>query len=78
MTVLQWSPDSCQCILELDMPDKTLIRTIQKCQLHKDKIDSEILSTVHTHNKSYNTLALEPQRRTEYNRIKNLGNPIKT
>lgn len=78
MSETQWSLDSCQCILVIDMPDKTLARTIQKCQLHKDLTDAEILSTVQTHNKSYNTEALQPQRRTEYARIKALGNPIKT
>jgi len=82
-----YSPDTCQCKLIIDVSDMTLILPILVCQIHKAISDTDLLTTVLTHNKSFNlklgSIPLtEDQRKTisidksnEFIRIKTIGDP---
>lgn len=77
MVEIQWSPDSCQCIVIVDTTDSSLIKVIQKCQFHKDETDLLFFSTLKAHNASYNSEGKIISRDIERKRIKALGDPVK-
>jgi len=51
---LEWSPDSCECILELSDDISTLEDWVQKCFIHKGFADPDLLDEVKTHCSGFN------------------------
>jgi len=82
-----YSPDTCQCKLIIDVSNVTLILPILVCQIHKLVSDADLLTTVLTHNTSFNlklgSIALTEDQKiiisidksNEFIRIKTLGDP---
>lgn len=70
---MRWKPDSCQCIIHIEMPKKTLVKVIQKCQLHKDKSGKKLFDAISSHNKKFNTQEKIGERSEEYKKIQKMG-----
>ena len=77
MVVIEWRPDSCQCIIRLETRTQSLVRTTQLCQIHKDIVTRDLLQTIRDHNAQYNALEQQTARKTEYDRIFARGNPVR-
>lgn len=74
-SIMKWEPDSCPCIVLIQLPEYTLSSVIQKCHLHKDISDKKLLDTIRSHNKKYGSREMITKRREEYLRIKSLSDP---
>ncbi len=46
---IEWSPDSCECILEVSDDIGTLEDWVQKCHIHKGFANPDLLAEVKTH-----------------------------
>ena len=77
MGIIEWIPDSCQCIIRIDARTKSLVRTSQLCQIHKDIITRDLLQTIRVHNAQFSAVEQQVARKTEYDRIFARGNPVK-
>ena len=75
MAVIEWRPDSCQCIISIQMPERTLLKVIKKCHLHTDESDEKLLDAVWTHNNEFSSLEMIEKRREECKRIEKMGKP---
>ena len=73
MSVIEWRPDSCQCIIIIQMPQRTLLKVIKKCHLHTENSDEKLLDAVWTHNHEFSSLEMIDKRRKEYKRIEKMG-----
>jgi len=79
---MSFTPDTCDCIVIVDNKTFQFIDWIQKCEIHKDQIDSTIIQTILDHNNSFNK-ANKPDkikkqdRAKEKERIKKLGKGVK-
>ena len=51
---IEWSPDSCECILELSADLATLEDWAQKCHIHKGFANPDLLAEVKTHCSGFN------------------------
>lgn len=51
---LEWSPDSCECILETSDDIGTLEDWVQKCHIHKGFANPDLLAEVKTHCSGFN------------------------
>lgn len=85
-----WALRSCQCkiIMTQDRAGEIVMETWeQKCALHKDVIDEQLLDTLLTHDRQWNdsltgTLAeintkVSTLKSAEYTRIKKLGDGLR-
>ena len=83
----EWSLQSCQCKIKITKNEQgnlELVKWIQKCALHKDVIDEQLLDTLLTHDRQWNAsltgtskemnIELSTLKSAEYSRIKKLGN----
>lgn len=82
-----FSPDTCQCKLIVDVTDMSLIMPILVCQIHKGVSDTDLITTVLNHNKSFNfsfgeieltrdqVKIIAIDKSNEFIRIKTLGDP---
>lgn len=93
MSKKTWIPDTCQCIIEIDVgvtPNVTFVDYVQKCDIHKGLFDQAYLDAVLAHNQSFKiveaTLGLptpaeraqnNSDKRTEAARILALGSPVR-
>lgn len=77
MGIIEWSPDSCQCIIHIKMPQETLDKVIQVCHIHKDKKGKKLFDAIFSHNKKFCSIEMIDKRRKEYHRIQSLGNSTK-
>ncbi len=77
MAVIEWRPDSCQCIIRLDPRTQLLVKTSQLCQIHKDILTRDLLQTIRDHNGQFSAETQQEARRLEFNRILARGNPVK-
>lgn len=75
MAVIEWRPDSCQCVVYIKHPEKILVKVIKKCHLHTDKSDEKLLDAVWTHNNEFSSLEMIEKRREECKRIEKMGKP---
>ncbi len=75
MAVIEWRPDSCQCIIHIQMPEKTLLKVIKKCHLHTENSDEKLLDAIRTHNHEFSLLEMMEKRRQECKRIEKTGKP---
>jgi len=57
------------------MPQHTLFKVIQKCNLHKDKSGKKLLDAISSHNRKFSSLDMIDKRREEYKKIQKMGNP---
>ena len=73
MSIIEWRPDSCQCIIHIQMPQRTLLKVIKKCNLHTDKSDEKLLDAIWTHNHEFSSLEMIDKRREECKRIEKIG-----
>jgi len=86
MGLIRWTLDTCECIIDLDMPNETFSNSIQICQLHKNFRDQRLLTEILAHNRTFfdsrqnkTDLQKEEQIRLRANekaRIRALGAPI--
>jgi len=85
-SALCWRSDSCQCVLVFEETSLEIDFAIQVCDIHKLLTNGQLVSTVLAHNNAINdTLPANPtipdkvanalKRKTEFDRIKRLGNP---
>jgi len=75
MTITEWRPDSCQCIIHIKHPERILVKVIKKCHLHKDKSGKKLHDAISSHNKKFSKLEQIDKRREEYERIEKMGKP---
>jgi len=85
---IRWTLDTCDCIIDLDMPNETFVAWVQVCQLHKDFNGQSLLNEVLAHNRTFDdrseNLTEEQKdqrnslRTTEKQRIRNMGDPIRS
>ena len=86
----EWRLSSCECIVVIQKDGQgglELVDWKQKCHIHKDVIDGDLLSTLITHDTQWNalltgtnhenTLNLLAYKNTEIDRIKALGDIVK-
>ncbi len=73
MTIIEWRPDSCQCIIHIQMPEHIVFKVIKKCNLHIDTSDKKLFDVVWTHNNKFSSLEMIDKRRKEYKRIEKMG-----
>lgn len=87
---LEWVSDCCDCILGIEKRGANweLIEWKEKCALHKNITDSDLVQEVLTHNNSFKTVFSSPPtdaekaqntsaKRTEQKRIRDLGASVK-
>jgi len=77
-----WSPDTCQCIIEIN--NETFIDYIQKCQIHKNFNDQDLLDRILFHNRGFKANGTridiknkQAEKATERKRILDIGDPIR-
>jgi hypothetical protein len=51
---VQWSPDSCECILIYDAAGTSLIHARRRCAIHKAQPLNALLTVVLAHNRALN------------------------
>jgi len=74
-SIMKWQPDSCPCIIKINLPENTLANVIQKCNLHKDMSGKKLLDAISSHNKKFASQEMIEKRREEYTRILKMDNP---
>ena len=85
---MKYSPDTCLCIVEFDVNGRgNLIYSnwIQKCQLHKNYSNQDLIDEIQTDNKSYE-IKQNPTReeirenlidkQVEKRRVRDMGDPV--
>lgn len=77
MTVIEWKPDSCQCIIRFESRTQLLVKTSELCQIHKEILTRDLLQTIRDHNAQFSAADKQVARKTEYDRILARGNPVK-
>lgn len=50
----EWSPDTCDCIVEVDIANMNYVCWTQKCFIHKGLSEQPLIDAIMTHNKSFN------------------------
>lgn len=74
MTNINWFADTCQCKIIFESSGETFVDWIQKCHIHKDVPDNDLLSTVLAHNHANNDT--QENAKFEADRILGLGLPV--
>ena len=73
MAVIEWRPDSCQCVVYIKHPEKILVKVIKKCHLHTENSDEKLLDAIRTHNSKFSSSEMIDKRRKECKRIEKMG-----
>ena len=74
---IRWSPNSCQCILDIESDSSgnvtlTAMRTV--CAVHQNIADNEILGIILQHNRQFDT---NDEALEEFKRTRLMGEPQK-
>lgn len=84
-----WRPDTCDCIVRVELPDMIYVDWLQKCELHKDFTSQRLIDMVKAHNNGFNSrfgnidLSLQQKtdigsdKRAERQRIRLIGSGVR-
>ena len=50
---IQYTPDTCQCIILMNHDGITFENWVQKCFIHKDADGQKLMDDIFTHNKTF-------------------------
>jgi len=67
---LFWGSDSCFCSFLVSNDFSTIEKIMQRCELHKDTVESILLKTVQELNKFYNNKLTKPTKEQIQDSIK--------
>jgi hypothetical protein len=84
---IRYTPDTCDCIIDLSHDTITIEEWVQKCQMHKDFDGKKLKDKVFDHNKSIGvvtsdnptlveTVKAMKECAAEKKRIRGMGKPI--